>query len=188
MFSTYRSIWKHISDAYDAYGGLKEIARSPYLHLSVLLGGLSFAFSSASWVGQITSISPSLLGFTLAAYTVFIASVSGRLLRNLVKATAKDGHSYFQKINSAFFHFILVQCLATVYAIFFPALTSVSLPLAISGSPLAAQFNSVGFSLLSVIGWVFLFYSILLVVAVLVWIYRIIRLNESAVLNGIKRE
>tara|TARA_R110000803_G_scaffold69317_1_gene131614 strand:- start:2446 stop:2979 length:534 start_codon:yes stop_codon:yes gene_type:complete len=165
-----------------------EILRSPYLHISLLLGLSSLAWNAKSWENHITSISPSLLGFTLAGYTVFIASVSGRLLKGLIKAKASDGHSYFQKVNSAFFHFIFVQCVATLYAITFPALTSFSLPLLLGGLPFAAQFNSAGYCLLNFLGWVLLFYSILVVVAVLIWIYRIINLNEQAVLKDLKDE
>jgi len=188
MFSAYPSIWKHISGAYSAYGGLKEIVRSPYLHVSLVLGLLCLVWKTASWPNYITSISPSLLGFTLAGYTVFIASVSGRLLKGMVKAKASDGHSYFQKVNSAFFHFIFVQCVATIYAIAFPALTSFSLPLSVDGLPFAAQLNLAGFYLLSLFGWGLLFYSIMVIVAVLIWIHRIINLNERAILEDMKEE
>ena len=168
FFSSYRSIGGHISNAYAAYGGVMEILRSPYLHISLLLGLSSLAWNAKSWENHI--------------------SVSGRLLKGLIKAKASDGHSYFQKVNSAFFHFIFVQCVATLYAITFPALTSFSLPLLLGGLPFAAQFNSAGYCLLNFLGWVLLFYSILVVVAVLIWIYRIINLNEQAVLKDLKDE
>lgn len=188
MFATYLSIKKHIGAAYAAYGGVSEIVRSPYLHLSLVLGGFGLVWNSTYWAQQVTSISPSLLGFTLAGYTVFIASVSGRLLKGLVKAKAIDGFSYFQKINSAFFHFIFVQCVATLYALTFPALTSFSLPLSFSRLPFAEQLNSLGYFSLSFVGWVLLFYSIMVVVAVLIWIHRIINLNEKAVLKDLEEE
>jgi len=185
MPERYSVLKKHILQAYSAYGGFVEFFQSPFLHIAALYGLITITLNrSADWQSQIFSIAPSLLGFTLAAYTIFISSLSGSITRALI--SAKDGDvSYYRKINVTFFHFIFVQAVAIAYTLVFPSLTSFSLPLILSAtlgipSSFAICINWLGYWTLNFLGLSILAYCVLQVVAVIIWVYRIISIVEKS--------
>lgn len=189
----YQILWKFVSEAYHDYGGWAEFLRSPYFQLSVIFS-LFLVISPAklNWPELIISVCPSLLGFTLAGYTVFISSLSERLQRALV--AAKTGSvSYYKKINVAFFHFIFFQTFALFFAFLGISFSSFSVPSTISellgrGELTASKLNQIGSILINFCGTSVLMYSIMLVIAVLIWIYRIISISESALAKQIAAE
>ena len=183
--SKYETLWDRISKAYQAYGGFSDFVASPFLHLAVLLSLICAPLLvTEEWVGFVISISPSLLGFTLAGYTIFISSLSPELTVALTRA--KDGaYSVYRKINVTFFHFIFVQVVSIIFAITFTSVTSFSLPSLLSdfgilAPSLASKMDFVGYYLLGFLGQSLLFYSVASVVAIIVWIYRIITIVEGA--------
>ena len=71
-----------------------------------------------------------MIGFTLGGYAIFIEFGDERF-RNLIsgKDDGESGESPFIKFNSTFIHFIIVQCLALVYAITAKAKILTNIPL-----------------------------------------------------------
>lgn len=184
----YKSLCRRLSGVYKSYGGYTELLRSPFFHVAVVLGALISCFEVEGWRAYSVSISPSLLGFTLAAYTVFISTVPGKVLRAMVAAKSEDGYSYFSKINSAFFHFIFIQCLALLYALSSGFWSQFSIPLLFGDSELLHLSNWLGYRALNLIGWISSIYAVTLVLAILIWVYRIIALVEANVQKEIDAE
>ena len=113
ILALYRKYW-------DAYGGWKEIAVSPYFHASALLALLSgwkLATTEDPWFGYVLDVTPSMLGFTLSGYA-FLIGVGSERFREAMRGPEPDGSpSPFISLNASFVHFIAMQFLALVYAV-----------------------------------------------------------------------
>ena len=145
-----------------------------------------------SWNEQALTINPSLLGFTLAAYAIFISNLDPKLKRGLIKA--KDTNvSYFKRVNVSFFHFIFCQCIVLVYALLEPEITGFSLPLIIKDKLntdlyIFNYMDNTGYFLISLSGTTLLIYSTLQIIAVLIWVHRIVNITEQAEIKAMEKE
>lgn len=98
---------------WNVYGGWKALFLSPY----ALLSGVFWAFCKPIWYDQSKdgypwtewglSLLSSLLAFSLGALAIFLAFSSEKFLA-LIRQKGKPT-SYFMKVVTALFHFILVQ-------------------------------------------------------------------------------
>lgn len=102
-----------------AYGGIAALARSYYLYCSILITVLLAPhWLFTEWWKHVLAIMPNVLGFSLGGYAMWIA-MGDESFRKLISGSSTDGKvSPFMAVNAAFVHFILLQILAIILALF----------------------------------------------------------------------
>jgi hypothetical protein len=106
-----------------AYGGWRDVVSSPFLWLSAGLTLLTYRlWLHGEWWTYPLSVMPSLLGFTLGGFAIFLGFGDERFKAIIAgeeqDATgASNGPSPYMKVCSAFLHFVLVQVVALLVAL-----------------------------------------------------------------------
>ncbi|BCU64756.1 hypothetical protein F941_01625 [Acinetobacter bouvetii DSM 14964 = CIP 107468] len=109
---------KTLKKYWSSYGGFKALLKSPFLWLSLLMTIVSHEFFlDKKWLDIPISMLPSLLGFNLASYSVWLAFGNHKL--NKILSKLKDGqiHSKYMEVNSSFIHFILAQIICLILVV-----------------------------------------------------------------------
>ena len=100
-----------------SYGGLRNVLKSPYAHLALLLAAITFPIWTApGWWDLPLGILPNLIGFTLSGYAVMMTFGNERLRKEMSRPVV-GRPSAFMVINATFFHFLLLQIMAMLLAI-----------------------------------------------------------------------
>lgn len=120
-----------------SYGGLKELARSPFLHAAVALTALTApSWSSSAWSSIALSVLPNLLGFGVSGYAIWIGWGDPEFRRRLAKLEMGPGISAYAQVSATFAHFALMQVLALLWALMFSSLDYVVAPSSAIGAGL----------------------------------------------------
>jgi len=120
-----------------SYGGLKELARSPFLHAAVLLTALTASsWSSSAWSAVALSVLPNLLGFGVSGYAIWIGWGDPEFRRRLAKLEMGPGVSAYAQVSATFAHFALIQVLALLWALMFSSLDYAVAPSSAIGATL----------------------------------------------------
>ena len=99
------------------YGGFRAIIRSPYFHLAILFTIFTIPFwFYRKWWDQILSIIPSILGFTLGGFAIFLGYGNDKF-RSLMAKKDSTGNSPYLNVVSSFLHFVIVQILALIFSL-----------------------------------------------------------------------
>ena len=108
-----------LSRYWRAYGGITALFKSPYLWLSVVITIFLFPhWSKPEWWDDVLSIMPNLLGFSLGGYAMWIA-IGDDDFRKLISGEDEDGKpSPYMEVNAAFVHFVVLQMLSMIFALF----------------------------------------------------------------------
>lgn len=118
----YKGFRKSFSLYWKNYGGGTSLVRSPYFHFSLVLTIIACPLwgtkHDPAWYELSLSALPNLLGFTLGGYAILLAFGDEQFRRMLSGRDSDGSTSPFMGINSIFVHFILVQVIAIVVAIF----------------------------------------------------------------------
>ena len=138
--STYKGVGEIWRRYWSAYGGSKAFVASPYLHAAVVLTVVMHgAWSKGGWWDTVLAVVPSVLGFSLGGYAIWLAFGDARFTA-LLKGTAtnrpKTGassseesvQSTYLRMNATFVHFIVVQIASIVVALFAKSQPLGSLP------------------------------------------------------------
>jgi hypothetical protein len=113
----YQGVWNVISHYWRIYGGFSAFIKSPYLHVSFVFSFLVPLSKTEDWYDVPLDVIPSILGFSLAGYAMFLA-FGDEAFRRLLAGTYPDGkESPFMGTNSIFLHFIVVQIVAILLAV-----------------------------------------------------------------------
>lgn len=143
----YTNLYNSILLYVTAYGGIKDVIRSPYLHLSFIISLIVTSTSQAGyWYDIPLQILPNLLGFTLAGYAVIITFGSKEFWEIVCKKEKGEENSLFIQISATFAHFIIVQIIALLTTII-------------------SKYTASTGSIISTVGTTLFFYSILLAFA-----------------------
>ena len=112
LFSIVRSYWRD-------NGGFSAWVSSPFFHASFIFSLLYLAgVISIDWREIAKSSLPTILGFSLAAYTITFTLMGSALHRALsVAIDKKSGISLIRIVNATFFHVILFQAIALLYSL-----------------------------------------------------------------------
>jgi len=106
-----------------AYGGLTAIMKSIYFWSAIFLTALLYpAWMEADWWDDVLAIMPSLLGFSLGGFAMWVA-IGDEKFKRLIAGEDKpeEGEkaeaSPFMQANATFAHFILLQLLSILLAL-----------------------------------------------------------------------
>lgn len=103
-----------------AYGGLRALAESFYLHLALILLALTYhTWTEPQWWELVISALPNLLGFTLGGFAIFLGFGDDGFKESLASLRDNEAveESPFIKLCATFVHFIIVQVVALVLAL-----------------------------------------------------------------------
>lgn len=107
-----------------AYGGLSALLLSPYLHTAIILSVAMFPlWMKPGWWDIAISVAPSVLGFSLAGYAIWLALGDEKFRRIISETDVNDPKdiSPFMEVNAAFVHFMLLQVLSLIVALLIKA-------------------------------------------------------------------
>lgn len=114
----YRDVGNLFSRYWQAYGGYSALLFSPYLHVAAILTGLLWpVWAAHKWWETTLQVVPSILGFTLAGFTIWLGFGDEKFQRLLAKRPRGRNTSAYIGVSAAFVHFIVVQLLAVVAAL-----------------------------------------------------------------------
>ncbi len=166
--------WKGATDIFKrywtSYGGFSSLISSPYFHISLVLTVLTFGYwSDNTWWLQSLAVLPSLLGFTLGGFAIFL-SLGSEDFRSLMaqpdENQSTDSSPYMTVIGS-FVHFVFIQMLSIMAAILSNAASYTTKPAFIT-----TNVNSILASVIGFFGYGLFIYSLLLALSVCFAIYR----------------
>jgi len=116
----YKGVANIFAKYWQAYGGLRALLCSPYLHIAVLvLLPLTYhTWSKCDWWNDPMAALPNLLGFTLAGLAMSIGFGDDKF-RALLAEPGVDlsKPSDYVVMSSTFVHFIVIQLFALVYSV-----------------------------------------------------------------------
>lgn len=166
--------WKGVADIFTrywtSYGGFSALISSPYLHISLVLTFLTFGYwSDNAWWSQSLLILPSLLGFTLGGFAIFL-SLGSEDFRSLMaqpnEGQSTDSSPYMTVIGS-FVHFVFMQMLAIMSSILANAASYTKKP-----GFITTDINNTLAAIVGFFGYGLFIYSLLLALSVCFAIYR----------------
>lgn len=159
-----------------AYGGWSAIFSSPLFLVAVCVTMLGYGnwVGSDKWAAICQSLIPNLLGFSLGTYAILFSLMTGRLKRALRAIKNEQDVTFLDEINATFFHFILIQVSALIWAFLYQGTALYDLVQAIqpdwpSISAVFAVLKAIGGG----IGFVLLIYSITLIIGAALAVYRL---------------
>lgn len=173
-----KSVLKVLSKYFRGYGGWRGLLSSPFFYISLMLALFSNQMwlvpigISPMWVELSRDIIPDLLGFSLGAYALLF-NLNERVRKALSELINKRDISYLDNVNSVFLHFIFVQFIAVTwsfvfnYSGFFDFL-KFTLPFGIVNFIYVVLYFTGSF-----LGAFLIFYSISLVVAAALAVFRL---------------
>lgn len=165
----YKGVFDIFGRYWGAYGGWRALFSSPYFHFAVVVLIPTAPFWLWSpWFDQVISVVPSLLGFSLGGFAMFLSFGDERFKALIASKGAKTSVSMYMSICSAFVHFIIVQIFSLVFAVAFKAL-AFDLP----ASYCFANYLVYGGYFFSLIGYLLFLYSITSMAAATMAVFRL---------------
>lgn len=165
-----------------AYGGVRGMLASPFFGLALVITALSYSlWIEPKWIEKTESLIPSLLGFSLGTYAIIFSIVGGRIKGALRRASAPHGVSYLEQINAIFFHFILIQVICLTWSFLYQGTWLIDFINSTTCSSSNINNKIIYLTLVgSFIGCFLLVYSILLMIAAAMAVYRLAILNDPS--------
>jgi hypothetical protein len=161
---------------FKSYGGISAVLSSLYFWTALSLALLSLSMADPPrWPDYALKILPSLLGFSIAAYAIMFAIMDQKTRDVLSLAASNEKPAPLLRIISSIAWAVLVQGISILLAVLIEA-KPVASPCYFQ--PYVDDVNTV----FSIIGLVLFYYSILLVISTVVYIYNVI----SAIVAGVQ--
>ena len=177
--TSYCGIFTIFSRYWQAYGGIRALILSPYLHISLLLTALmNPLWMKPGWWDIAISIAPSILGFSLAGYSIWLALGDDKFRRLISTPDEDDPKSPtpFMEVNAAFVHFMLMQVFSLIYAL-------------VAKSHMGEMIKLSGVTLpVSAVGFTLLIYSTLCILAATFAILRVSSWYEAFIKATLDKE
>ncbi|OTG61224.1 hypothetical protein B9T36_02145 [Acinetobacter sp. ANC 4204] len=108
---------------WSAYGGFRAFWASYYFLIPLIITFFctNHWLNNKLWMADPLAILPSLLGFTLAGYAMWL-SVGNEKLKILLSSKfdkeKKNSYSLFMQINASFIHFVIFQLITLIFVYF----------------------------------------------------------------------
>lgn len=179
-FKPWSTFFRWLNKYRKAYGGVRGMLKSPFFGMAFLITSVSYSlWIEPRWVEKAESLIPSLLGFSLGTYAIVFSILSGRIKGALRQVAAPHGVSYLEAINAIFFHFIFIQVTCLIWTILYQGTWLVDLVGIVEFSAPSARAAFEYASLTgSFIGCFLLVYSVLLMIAAAMAVYRLAVLKD----------
>ena len=104
---------------WELYGRSPKLFSSGYFLAALILTDLSYSsWRKEGWWDTSISVLPSILGFSLAAFTMLLAFGSDTFLAVLATRPKSGKRSALEGTSAAFFHFLFLQIVALLSALF----------------------------------------------------------------------
>jgi len=118
----YKGVFECFKLYWSAYGGIKALLSSPYLHFSIFFSfvcwlGFQNVYPDVKWYDICISVLPNVLGFTLGGYALLMAFGDEKFRFLLAGTTKEEPISPFFELNASFLHFIILQIISLLYGI-----------------------------------------------------------------------
>lgn len=111
----YRNVGDIFRRYWRAYGGIDGVLYSPYAHAAAILTAvLSPYWLKYKWWETTLSVVPSILGFTLAGFTIWLGFGDDRFQQTIATRRPGRDSSPYIGVSAGFVHFILVQLIALI--------------------------------------------------------------------------
>jgi len=176
MFDQYRDACEIFARYWQAYGGFRALAASPYSHIALILTvSLYPLWITGQWVDMALSIIPSLLGFSLGAFAMLI-SVGDDLFRSALagRRPNQTGHSPLMLVAAAFAHYLIFQTFALIAALLAKAHFHFPPHYLWPDAVKIFQATASGFGF-----WVFV-YALILIVPAIMSVFRVVSWYDKA--------
>ena len=183
MARAYSSLLSILSRYWQDYGGLSEWIKSPFVHVSALVAALNvLQVIDYPWRQLSISALPTILGFSLAAYTITFTLMGSRLHSALSLAIYPGRNaSLLISVNATFFHVVFIQALALIFSIvtngtFFWVQLGTQLDI----DTLTGRALIIVIYFTELIGSFLVNYAIILLFSIAIAMFRLGRLSQSA--------
>jgi hypothetical protein len=114
----YRGVREIFSAYWSAYGGTRELVRSPYLHASFVILLISWsAWNEPMWWQTVISVMPNIIGFSIGGFAVWLGFGDEDFRGLLIETDNQGGISAYETVNASFVHFILLEIGALLAAL-----------------------------------------------------------------------
>ncbi len=180
VFSIFHRYWR-------TYGQTRAMLRSFYLHSAIAMTVLCFPlWRAGGWWDVVLAVLPSLLGFTLGGFAIFIGFGSEKFRELIVKETEEDIRagkpSIYESLCATFVHFIVVQICALIFALLQKA-WSMEVVHNAAWQSVLPYINAIG----GFVGYALFAYSVTLTLAACMHVFRI-AMDYSFVTNAALRD
>lgn len=129
IFDLYRGTYKIVRRYWKEYGGWKAVLLSPYFHISAILTFLTSQYwLTQPWWEVSLSVLPNIIGFAVGGYAIWMGFGDENFRQRISQRSPLDGSSPYLTVSAAFAHFVVVQLLALLIALFAKA-SQCSMPL-----------------------------------------------------------
>ncbi len=179
VFDQYHGTFEIVGRYWKEYGGWSAVLFSPYFHIAAILTFLTSQYwLTQPWWDVALSVLPNIIGFAVGGYAIWMGFGDENFRQRISQRSALDGSSPYLTVSAAFAHFVVVQLLALLIALFAKA-SQCPLPLLHWISTLVA---SLGFEgslremlrpLLYCIGFLMLVYALMTAFAATFAIFRV---------------
>ncbi len=175
MFKQSTPFVRHLRRYFAAYGGWAAVFASPFFMVALVVASISYSsWMHKDWTETSKSLIPNLLGFSLGTYSIIFSLVTSRIKRAMKASLGPSGASRLEEVNATFFHFILVQVTALLWAFVYQGtLITDILTLAShrysAAIPVLHSLRFIG----SFVGYLLLIYSFLLILGAALAVYRL---------------
>jgi hypothetical protein len=171
MSNQWKGLLEIIHRYWHHYGGRTVLYTSPYVHISLFFTVCTIPFwLYKEWWSHSLAIIPSILGFTLGGFAVFLGYGSDKF-RSIMAVEDENGYSPYMEVVSTFLHFVIVQMLTLLLSLLAISIDSITF-LAISQADRPILITII-WLLLGGIGYGIFLYSLLLAFAVSFALYRL---------------
>lgn len=119
--ASYKGVFNIFSRYFQAYGSLRAILLSPYFHVAIVITlVLTPYWIQYPWWELPIGVLPNIVGFALGGYAILVGFGDENFLKYISQKSPERGedHSPFVGVSAAFVHFIVVQLLAILFAVF----------------------------------------------------------------------
>ncbi|MEM9310902.1 MAG: hypothetical protein AAGA34_05585 [Pseudomonadota bacterium] len=163
----------------EAYGGLSAVFISKYFWWAIALAvATTFSIGRFDWAGLGIGILPALIGFSIAAFAVMFALLDKNARDRLAIEKEAGAPPPLLKLFATIGWVLIAQTVSLVYLIF------------IKVKPFPHRWSEEALSvingLLTLTGNILLFYSLLLVISVVLYLFDTIALFTSGINEAVK--
>jgi hypothetical protein len=168
-----------LRDFWSDFGGLRAQFATPYFWAAVVASAALYPlWTKPGWWQLALDMIPSLLGFSLGGFAIFLAFSNERFL-SLIAGNAPDDKNgelspYIQFANP-FMHFIVVQLAALGIALFALSMSKISPPI----DTTLQQWNEAARFVLWGFGFLLLTYSMFTALAATAGIYDLVKVFDA---------